>query len=175
IGLSDHNVSSLAINSGGHIFAGTYEGGVFRSTDNGENWTPINAGLTNPMVSSLGVSPSGHIFAGTTGSGVFRSVLSTTSVKENSEMPFSCELSQNYPNPFNSSTTLGYSLHKPGNVVLKIYDMLGNELQTLINEFHTPGEYTIIFNAQSLSNGIYFYKLQVDGGLEQTRKMILIR
>jgi hypothetical protein len=163
----------------GHIFVGTYSGGGFHSTDNGDNWTPVNEGMTGPTspgASCFAICPSGYVFAGTNGSGVFRSVQPTTSVKENySKLPFSCELSQNYPNPFNSSTRLGYSLLKSGNVVLKIYDISGNELQTLINEFHTPGEYTIIYNAQNLSNGIYFLKLKFDGANYQTKKMILIR
>jgi hypothetical protein len=55
-----------------------------------------------------------------------------------------------------------------------MYDISGNELQTLINEFHTAGEYTIIYNAHSLSNGIYFLKLQFDAGYYQTKKMTLI-
>lgn len=90
-------------------------------------------------------------------------------------MPFSCELSQNYLNPFNASTRLGYTLHAPGFVVLKIYDMLGKEVRTLMHEYHTAGEKTIIFNAHSLSSGVYFYTLLVNGGDKQTKKMILIR
>jgi hypothetical protein len=126
------------------------------------------------MVSTLIVSPSGHIFAGTTGSGVFRSIQTITSVQENNKTQFSFELRQNYPNPFNSSTKIVYSIHKSEYIVLKVYDGLGRELQTLMNKFQNPGEYTIIFDAQGLSSGIYFYKLLVGNIFVQTKKMILI-
>ena len=66
-------VQSLAINSTGHIFAGTSGGGVFRSTDNGDSWTEVNTGLTNHSIRSLAINSSGDIFAGTDDGGVFRS------------------------------------------------------------------------------------------------------
>ena len=59
------NIKSLAINARGHIFAGTDDGGVFRSTNNGDNWTAVNTGLPNTNVLSLAINASGHIFAGT--------------------------------------------------------------------------------------------------------------
>ena len=175
IGLTDHNVSSLDINSIGHIFAGTYDGGVFRSTDSGENWTPINAGLTNPGVSALAASPNGHIFAGTTGGGVYRSVRSTTSVKENkNEMPFSFELCQNYPNPFNPITIINYEIPIQSNVILKIYDLLGNEVVTLVDEIKNAGRYEIRFDASILSSGVYLYNLEA-GNHSAMKKLILIK
>ena len=71
-------VRSFAINSSGHIFAGTYGGvGVFRSEDNGDSWTAVNTGLTITSVRALAINASGHIFAGTVGGGVFCSVEST--------------------------------------------------------------------------------------------------
>lgn len=127
-------------------------------------------------IGSLAINPSGHVFAGTAGGGVYRSIPSTTAVKEiNKEMPSSFELRQNYPNPFNAATKLVCSIHNSDYVVLKIYDKPGKELQTLINEFQTPGEYDIIFDAQSRSGGIYFYKLMVGSSFVQTKKRILIR
>jgi len=68
-----NSVVALAINSSGHIFSGTDGGGVYRSTNNGNNWTPVNSGLTNLMVVALAINPSGYIFAGTNGGGVYRS------------------------------------------------------------------------------------------------------
>jgi len=67
-------VRAFAINSSGHIFAGTYGDGVFRSTDNGDSWRPVNTGLTSTIVLALAINSSGHIFAGTYGGGVFRSI-----------------------------------------------------------------------------------------------------
>jgi len=76
-------------------------------------------------------------------------------------IPDKYELSQNYPNPFNPVTNLEYSIAKLGFVSLKIYDVLGRELVTLVNEIKEPGYYKIQFNASNLSSGVYFYRLVV--------------
>ena len=82
-------------------------------------------------------------------------------------------LFQNYPNPFNSNTTIKYLIPKLSYVTLKVYDVLGNEIATLVNEEKTVGNYQVDFDASSLSSGIYFYKLQADSFVE-TKKMILL-
>jgi hypothetical protein len=83
-------------------------------------------------------------------------------------------LEQNYPNPFNPSTKIVFQIPEPGNVSLKIYDMLGNEVVSLLNEEKQPGKYEIEFNASHLSSGIYFYTLR-SGTFINTKKMILIK
>ncbi len=89
---------------------------------------------------------------------------------------------QNYPNPFNPTTNITFRIAEFGFVSLKIYDILGNEVATLINEEKLPGEYRVSFNASGLSSGIYFYKLRVGNSstgskqvLSETKKMILLR
>jgi len=84
-------------------------------------------------------------------------------------------LLQNYPNPFNLSTTVKYSTRQSDFVSLKIYNMLGQEIQTLVNKFQNAGEYTVSFDAKNLSSGIYFYKLQVSNRSVETNKMTLIK
>jgi hypothetical protein len=69
-------------------------------------------------------------------------------------------LSQNYPNPFNSSTNISYTVKAADNISLCIYDMYGREIQTLVNEYSAPGNYTVAYNTSHLSNGIYFCRLQ---------------
>ncbi len=86
----------------------------------------------------------------------------------------SFNLYQNYPNPFNPNTTIKYSIPAAGLVTLKVYDVLGTELVTLINENKNPGTYQANFNASFLSSGIYFYKLTA-GAFCQTKKLILIK
>ena len=81
-------------------------------------------------------------------------------------------LSQNYPNPFNPATKISYKIGEPGFVQLKVYNVLGVEVKSLINEFKISGEYSINFNASSLSSGVYFYTLSINN-FTQTRKMIL--
>ena len=84
------------------------------------------------------------------------------------------ELSQNYPNPFNPSTNIRYSVPERSNVVLKIYDILGSEVSTLVNENKDAGIYSFNFNASHLASGMYLYRLQA-GSFVQTKKMILIK
>ena len=81
-------------------------------------------------------------------------------------------LSQNYPNPFNPSTKINYNVGEPGLVQLKVYNVLGVEVATLVNAQQNSGNYTADFNAAKLSSGVYFYSLSVNN-FTQTRKMIL--
>lgn len=96
--------------------------------------------------------------------------------EENNTINFSLE--QNYPNPFNPSTKIRYSIPNVGSglaqTVLKVYDILGNEVTTLIDEEKPAGVYTVNFDAGSLSSGIYFYQLQA-GSFVETKKMILLK
>jgi hypothetical protein len=88
--------------------------------------------------------------------------------------PDNFELAQNFPNPFNPTTTIQYSIPQRSNVSLKIYDVLGNEIATLLDEYREAGSYTVEFDASNLSSGIYFYRLKA-GDYLQTRKMILLK
>lgn len=83
-------------------------------------------------------------------------------------------LYQNYPNPFNPSTALNYSISEQSNVSIKIYDVLGNVIFTLVNENKPKGNYKVEFNADNLSNGIYFYQMKSNEFI-QTRKMLLLK
>ena len=99
-----------------------------------------------------------------------------TDVKDETQLPTEFALMQNYPNPFNPSTTINYHLPKTANVLLKVYDVLGNEIATLVNEEKPAGVYNVEFGSKNsvLSSGIYFYKLTA-GDYVSTRKMILIK
>ena len=88
--------------------------------------------------------------------------------------PESFKLFQNYPNPFNPGTTISYTLPNSGNVTFKIYNILGDEVATLINEEKPAGNYEVEFNANGLASGIYFYQLKA-GEFVQTKKMILMK
>lgn len=91
-----------------------------------------------------------------------------------SSLPEDYNLFQNYPNPFNPSTTIRYSLTKPDLVRIKIYDILGREVKTLVNEIKQVGTYEVQFNAAGLASGIYFYRIE-SGSFIQTKKMILLK
>jgi len=83
-------------------------------------------------------------------------------------------LEQNYPNPFNPTTLIQYSLQKSGIVTLKVYDMLGREIKTLVNENQNAGSHVIEFNAQNLASGVYLYRLET-GSFTQVKKMIFMK
>ena len=89
-------------------------------------------------------------------------------------VPKKFTLEQNYPNPFNPSTVINFEIPVQTNVLLKVYDLLGNEITTLVNEMKPVGSYKIEFDASSLSNGVYFYRMQA-GDYVQTRKMIFMK
>ncbi|MBK9097422.1 MAG: T9SS type A sorting domain-containing protein [bacterium] len=103
-------------------------------------------------------------------------VNSISSVKEteNTIIPSTIVLEQNYPNPFNPSTKLNFSIPNYGNVKLEIFNLLGEKIVTLVDEYLSAGNYESDFNARNLSSGIYLYKLSSDGFV-QTRKMLLIK
>jgi hypothetical protein len=87
--------------------------------------------------------------------------------------PNNYSLSQNYPNPFNPSTTINYRIAKADKVVLKIYDLLGKEVTTLVNENKSSGSYSAIFNAFNMPSGIYVYELRTDGFVSRNKMMLL--
>jgi hypothetical protein len=86
-------------------------------------------------------------------------------------------LEQNYPNPFNPRTSIRFQVSGLGFVSLKVYDVLGREVRTLVNEAKSPGRYQVEFDAGDLSSGIYFYRMRVAGGQPfiATKKLVLMK
>ncbi len=99
---------------------------------------------------------------------------SVTDVGENPSNPSLFKLFDNYPNPFNPSTTVRYSIPEASFTSIKIYDALGNEVSSLVNETKQAGTYEVEFKASDLSSGIYYYTIQA-GSFIETKKMILLR
>ncbi|NWG28709.1 MAG: T9SS type A sorting domain-containing protein [Ignavibacteriaceae bacterium] len=95
-------------------------------------------------------------------------------VNPNSNELIEYSLSQNYPNPFNPTTTIDYSIKLAGDVTLKVYDILGTEVASLVNEVKEPGNYSVEFNAANLPSGIYVYRLTT-GNFVDTKKLILLK
>jgi len=81
---------------------------------------------------------------------------------------------QNYPNPFNPSTTINYQLPKDGFVTLIIYDILGREVKTLVNEYKAQGRYEVNFNAGNLASGVYIYRIKVND-FSSAKKLLLMK
>lgn len=98
----------------------------------------------------------------------------TGTIVKNQLLPKGYLLHQNYPNPFNPVTNIGYEIPSPGIVTLKVFDALGREITTIVNEFKNAGSYTVAFNASDLPNGVYFYTLAA-GTYRNVKKMILVK
>ena len=170
------------------LLAGIKDEGVFLTTNNGVNWIEINEGLLATDVRSLGISDT-NLFAGTR-EGVWRRTLYEIIVSAEelpNHLPSSFSLFQNYPNPFNPSTKIRFTIPnviasgamQSQLVILKVYDVLGNEIETLVNEEKPAGTSEIEFDSHSgsvriLPSGVYFYRLTA-GDFIMTKKMILLR
>ena len=100
----------------------------------------------------------------------------TTGVERrtNDQIPNAFKLSQNYPNPFNPNTTINFSVPKQTNVLIKVYDILGKEVATLVNGEKAAGNYSVDFNASKLTSGMYVYNIQA-GNYTATKKMMLLK
>jgi plastocyanin len=115
-----------------------------------------------------------HGSAGGVGmSGIIR-VISSTGIKDNAVQPDRFIVEQNYPNPFNPTTTIRYALPQSGLVTVKVFNILGDELATLVNREESAGSHEIQFAAANLTSGIYFYRIQA-GNVTQTKRMLLLK
>ncbi len=103
-----------------------------------------------------------------------RKVLCQTIEKKINPVPEDYMLYQNYPNPFNPTTTIQYDLVKSGNVLIKIYNLLGEEIKSLVNQYQNSGKYKIVFNSFNLPSGIYLYRI-LTNDFSYSRKMIVIK
>jgi hypothetical protein len=90
-------------------------------------------------------------------------------------IPSSFRLEQNYPNPFNPSTAIQFQLDRTSQVTLKVFNLLGQEVATLVNDVKQAGVYKVTFDAGRLASGVYFYRLATDHGLVASKKMVLVK
>ena len=156
-----------------NVFAGTYAHGVYRTTDDGTSWTPVNTGLTPSDIRVLSICGT-DLFAGTD-AGVWRRPLMEVGVDPlRGSAPGSFKLSQNYPNPFNPTTVISFQLPVVRNVRLVVYDLIGREVATLVNEVKQPGTYSVEFDGSKLSSGVYLCRFDA-GSFSETRKLVLLK
>ncbi|MBK8983761.1 MAG: T9SS type A sorting domain-containing protein [Ignavibacteria bacterium] len=161
-------------------FVGGEQGYLFKSTDGGENFVRENSGLFPPafMASihfyndSIGwaVGGGGKIIKTTNGGQTLVNIIS-----QEQELPNEFSLSQNFPNPFNSKTKINYKIGKEAFIQIKITDLSGKEIKTLINKKQNMGNYEINFDATELSSGIYFYSLYIDKIIMDNKKFVLLK
>ena len=150
--------------------------GVYKSTDRGNTWNNITGNLAHTFIDFIKLNPNNtsQLFAGTGGGGLWVRDLITGIEEDNVSFPTKFELYQNYPNPFNPSTVISFQLSTFSNVILKVYDVLGREVATLVNEEKPVGNYKVTFDASKLVSGVYLYRI-IAGKFVQTKKMILLK
>ena len=176
-----YNINFINENTG-YLISGIPIGGgrseIFCTTNGGNNWVnqPIPFGVYPATLNSVvfldantgfAVGDSGVVLKTTTGGFVGLHNISV-------EIPSTHYLSQNYPNPFNPSTNVKFSIVKAGDVKIVIYDVMGREVQTLVNERLNAGTYEVKFDGSMLTSGVYFYKM-VSEGFTETKRMVLIK
>lgn len=174
IGLANKAINGFATKDQ-NMFAITTNG-LFISSNDGTSWTEIDQGLEDKNVYTIAIGDE-YIYTGTQGQSVWRRPLSEIIVgiqKEALHLPSRFILKQNYPNPFNPKTVISYQLSVNSRISLKVYDMLGRSVATLVNEEKPAGIYSVTFDASKLSSGIYFYRLEA-GSYVETRKLVFIK
>lgn len=180
--------------TGGGVNSITFEGSKkWIATGDGlllfdeNNWTEFktnNSGLPDDFVSDVAIDKYGNKWITTISGGlaVFNEGGITSVEKDDSNILNEFVLHNNYPNPFNPNTTISFTVpnvadafnSSTANVELKIYDILGNEIATLVNEQKSPGNYKVNFDASKLSSGVYYYQLIYSSGM-QIKKMVLVK
>jgi photosystem II stability/assembly factor-like uncharacterized protein len=143
------------------------------SIDGGNTWELLDStlGLWDPRFAS---GTTGWTLADTFAVYEYSGPPFPVAVEEETTLPTVYALEQNYPNPFNPVTTFRYSIPTQSKVLIKVYDVLGNEIETLVDEFKPAGKYEVEFSASALTSGVYFYQLKA-GEYVDTKKMILLK
>jgi len=149
------------------------------------SWSSFNMGyaeqkLENTIIKSVigqnfaGIAKQSNtqILSGFLADTLFRSVL--VAVKPSDELPARYALAQNYPNPFNPVTTIHFEIPKETHVTLRVYNLLGQEVMTVIDGESVAGSYDVRIDASALSSGVYFYRLDA-GDFAQTKKLLLLK
>ena len=173
------SLKSYVTNSGSTcLFAGTYGGGVYISKDFGASWQSVGTGFSSNglFVNDLLIIGD-TLYAGSKDGVWRRSITEILTGVEDTPLNSNKKqyvLEQNYPNPFNPATVINYYIPSECRVALKIYDILGNEIMTLVHKDEMAGPHSVTFNARNLPSGIYFYSLRAGSYLE-TRKMLLLK
>lgn len=176
--ITSNSVNAIDIDDNDDLWLGTGNGLVKFDGNNWINYNRANSQLPSDGISSLAIDKNNFKwFNGSAGVTVFRgdSVFTPSDIIEAQEiLSQSFSLSQNYPNPFNPSTTIGFYVSEFTSVTLKLYDVLGQLVKTLLDKNLYPGKYEVNFNANEFSSGIYFYRIDTKS-FSQTKKMLLIK
>jgi hypothetical protein len=163
-------IYTIIVDRNDNIYISSVANGVFVSKDGGDFWKSM--GMSGFGISSMIVNQNSNVLlVGTTNGKVFKNTGEATSVNKNTELPKEFKLNQNYPNPFNPTTTIEFSIIKNEFVTLSVYNILGQVVNTLVDQELEPGNYSFKLDARNLASGVYIYKLSSSSG-NIAKKMI---
>ena len=171
------NIDGLSLDRNDHVYLSSYSAGIVFRYDINFATSPVTVSSGHSLPADIYVNPfTDTLGVPNAGSNSVSFVLLTipTSIQPLNGNAEDYKLSQNYPNPFNPSTNISFDIKNSSPVTVKIYDILGNEVATLVNENLNSGSYNITWDASSYSSGIYFYELRADGFTDR-KKMLLIK
>ncbi|HXG01688.1 MAG TPA: YCF48-related protein [Bacteroidota bacterium] len=172
---SVHVVSATEAWATGRESDVTREGVVYHTTNGGISWSRQVIAEDPYWGYAIAGSPSGHVWIGGYEGRILKRT-APTGVGDNGEYEIASafRLEQNYPNPFNPSTTIRFEVTGSGFLSLKVYNLLGQEVATLVNEQMRPGSYEVQWDASGMPSGVYCYRLS-SGGFSETKRMVLLR
>ncbi len=178
-GLGNSYIYNVRVDGNDDVYVATWMSGVYKLNVNPVGNAPVggwsNLGLNGYQVSSIFVNSDDNKLYAATEDGTLFVGDAITGVEENEvDGPVNYALNQNYPNPFNPSTVISFSVQNDGFYSLKVFNVLGQEVATLIDRNLATGEYNVDFNASGLASGLYIYKLE-GNDVNLVRKMMLMK
>ena len=156
--------------------------GVYYTDETMTDWEPFMAGLPNVEISEFEIHPGTEkIRAATYGRGIWESLIPPMvgNISSGNNMPHSYKLYQNYPNPFNPQTIIRFDVASKTGITLKVFNILGQEIRTLINSEVTPGEKSVVWDGKNnagtvVNSGIYIYELRA-GDFRESKKLVFMK
>ncbi len=172
-GVADIDSSFYSIDFDGDIgVVVTFWGDMIITRDGGQSWQHDDT-FADESLLITGAVYDGRIYVGTTGGYIYASDAVVSVDEDNEQIAADYRLYQNYPNPFNPATSIRYDLPKSGKVTLDVYNVLGQHVKTLVDDYKSAGTYSVTFDAGNLSSGVYIYELRVDSFREMKRMIYL--
>jgi len=172
---SSFDFSDIAFVDDTHFYVCGNAGRIYYTQNRGTSWFYQYTADEHNLI-GINFTDATHGFSIGNGGTILRTLTAGTIGVGNitTTIPTEYKINQNYPNPFNPVTKISYDISKSGIVKIKIYDILGREIQTLVNQVQEPGSYSIEFNGNTLSSGIYFYRLEING-FSESKKMTILK
>jgi len=175
--LFDRYVISTTSDDSGNVILGTASG-IFRLADSIDSWLRFSDGFPRTFATSLAISPEGYLFAGTQDFGIYKTRAPLGKRIPRIEHPpppsniLDFRLYQNYPNPFNNQTLIKYQVPSFARVVLKVYNILGQVVTTLISTELPEGQYDVVWSPDQVASGIYFCEMRASSSSTTYRTAI---